>query len=145
MYRELRDPVTAAVISIQRDDGVWLSPTNEEYVGWVNDGGVVTPDPDYTLENIKKDRLATVRRTSENIIYAKWPISLQNNLNAEMAGGAPTLAASTTFSTKQSEISSVQLESNRIESAINAATDIAGVDAAVESANWPNIGVLTHG
>ncbi len=154
-YTERINIKSGILDAIIRDSDKFVIPITEDpdkqigeykqYLQWKSGGGAAATDPDYTLANIKEDRLAQVRGESESIIYAKWPITLQNNLNAEMAEGNPTLAASATFATKQSEIKSVQLESNRIESAINAATDIAAVDAAVASAVWPIIGVLSHG
>jgi len=141
MYTEQRDLDTGELERIVRDvdkSSISIATGNSEYAAylvWVADGGVVTPDPNYTLANVRSGKQEMVRAKSSSIILAKWPGWLQNNILAGMDSAG----------TCWTDIATVRAESNTAETAIATMTKAQVLAYDVDTGpGWTNIGTLTH-
>lgn len=83
MYTYITHPDGSKGI-IRDSDGAAIPPDSNEIVEYVNGGGAVAPDPEWTLANVKARKLAEIRTKASSILYAKWPQWLRDNFNIGM-------------------------------------------------------------
>jgi len=122
------------VMPAQDEDGNLLpdqDPTFLADTGLVYDGSAWS----LSLDGYKSARLTRVRQIVAQHIEADWPIWRQINADA---GIYPAEVKAQ----KDADIAACITESNRVEDAIDAAIDVAGVDAAVASLNLPTLPVV---
>ena len=114
--------------------GVYVQVDDTAQVGYDYANGAWSPHV-RTLAEAQSEGFARVRAATRFHIEADWPIWRQ--LNAD-AGIYPAEVKAQ----KDADIAACVTESNRVEDAIDAAIDVAGVDAAVASLNLPTLPVV---
>lgn len=112
-------------------DGKFYPITHQDVVTFLDGGGVFEEDLNWTLANVKLQRIADMNAVCRQLILAKWPMERQTSV---LAGIYPLQAS------MAADISSLIAYSNDVHTAaINACGTIDDVLAYDINAGWPVI------